>query len=75
MLEAEAGIETATEKNVLRVLRQVNAPEAGVNIVDLELIYGTDISGRRGSHRNNHDYACLSDTFVPYRGGESGAAE
>jgi metal-sulfur cluster biosynthetic enzyme len=43
MLEAEADIKTATEKNVLRVLRQVNDPEAGVNIIDLQLIYGTDI--------------------------------
>jgi metal-sulfur cluster biosynthetic enzyme len=47
MREAEANIETATEKDVLRVLRQVNDPEVGVNIVDLGLIYSTDISGRR----------------------------
>jgi Iron-sulfur cluster assembly protein len=51
--------------NVLRVLRQVNDPEAGVNIADLELIYGTDISSRRGSHRDDHDDACLPDAFLP----------
>lgn len=36
-----------TEDDVLRVLRKVTDPEAGVNIVDLGLIYSVEILGGR----------------------------
>jgi metal-sulfur cluster biosynthetic enzyme len=32
-----------SEKDILRVLSKVNDPEAGVNIVDLGLIYSTEV--------------------------------
>lgn len=35
----------ASEEDILRTLRTVNDPEVGVNIVDLGLIYGTEIRG------------------------------
>jgi metal-sulfur cluster biosynthetic enzyme len=36
-----------SEEEILRVLRGVNDPEVGVNIVDLGLIYSTEIHGDR----------------------------
>ncbi|MGH7985755.1 MAG: metal-sulfur cluster assembly factor [Candidatus Binataceae bacterium] len=36
-----------TEHDVLQALHQVNDPEVGVNIVDLGLIYSTDITAGR----------------------------
>jgi metal-sulfur cluster biosynthetic enzyme len=35
----------ASEEDILRTLRTVNDPEVGVNVVDLGLIYGTEIRG------------------------------
>lgn len=35
----------ASEEDVLQILRTVNDPEVGVNIVDLGLIYSTEIHG------------------------------
>ncbi len=35
----------ATEKSILEALRAVNDPEVGVNVVDLGLIYSTEIHG------------------------------
>jgi len=35
----------ASEGDILRALRAVNDPEVGVNIVDLGLIYSTEIHG------------------------------
>jgi metal-sulfur cluster biosynthetic enzyme len=73
MLEAEADIETATEKNVFRVLRQVNDPEAGVNIIDLELIYATDIpAGGVRIAMTMTTPACRMHFYLP-RESESGA--
>ena len=34
-----------SEKDILRVLRRINDPEIGVNIVDLGLIYSIEILG------------------------------
>jgi metal-sulfur cluster biosynthetic enzyme len=34
-----------TEEDILQVLRGINDPEVGVNIVDLGLIYSTQIEG------------------------------
>jgi metal-sulfur cluster biosynthetic enzyme len=34
-----------TEANILQALRGVNDPEVGVNVVDLGLIYSTEIDG------------------------------
>lgn len=34
-----------SEKDILRALRVVNDPEVGVNIVDLGLVYGTEVDG------------------------------
>ena len=34
-----------SEEDILQVLRQVNDPEVGVNIVDLGLVYSTEVHG------------------------------
>ena len=34
-----------TEQGILRILRGINDPEVGVNIVDLGLIYSTEVEG------------------------------
>lgn len=34
-----------TEEEVLRVMRNVIDPELGINVVDLGLVYGTEIDG------------------------------
>ncbi len=36
-----------TEKDILRILRAVRDPEVGVNIVDLGLIYSTEVDGEK----------------------------
>jgi metal-sulfur cluster biosynthetic enzyme len=46
-MRAALGATMPTEENILQALRRVIDPEVGVNIVDLGLIYSSDVVGDR----------------------------